>query len=129
MDRRVIAFAEPRRVEIRSASLPAMDADSVLVQTTVTSISRGTELNLYNGRTRAIRGSWYAWYPLVPGYETVGRVLEVGENVTHVKAGDRVVGSSVAGSSSARDGTRGNGPGCVPVLALSGRTGDRGRRD
>jgi len=80
MDRKTIVFAEPRCVEIRSASVPEMDADSVLVQTTVTSISRGTELNLYNGRTRAIRGTWYAWYPLAPGYETVGRVLEVGDN-------------------------------------------------
>lgn len=97
MNRNVIVFAEPRRVELRSVSLPALDADSVLIRTTATSISRGTELNLYNGRTRAIRGRWYAWYPLVPGCETVGRVLEVGKNITHVAPGDRVLGSSVFG--------------------------------
>ena len=74
-----------------------MDADSVLVQTTATSISRGTEMNLYNGRTRSIRGRWYAWYPLVPGYEAVGRVLEVGKNVTRLDPEDRVIGSNVQG--------------------------------
>lgn len=95
MKRKIITFVKPREVEIQSTSVPPMDANSVLTQTTVTSISRGTELNLYHGRTRVIRGVWYAWYPLVPGYETVGRVLEVGENVTHVQAGDRVVGSLV----------------------------------
>ena len=97
MNRKSIVFAQPQRVAFMSTPMPAMDADSVLVKTTVTSISRGTELNLYNGRTRAIRGRWYAWYPLVPGYEAVGRVLEVGKNVTHVTPGDRVVGSNVVG--------------------------------
>ena len=29
-------------------------------------------------------------YPFVPGHETIGRVTEVGENVTHVAVGDRV---------------------------------------
>ena len=61
--RKIITFANPRQVEIHSSSLPATDADSVLVKTTHTSISRGTELNLYHGRTRSIRGIWYAWYP------------------------------------------------------------------
>lgn len=95
MKRKIITFAEPRKVELRSSSLPPMDPDSVLTRTTVTSISRGTELNLYHGRTREIRGAWYAWYPLVPGYETVGRVQEVGANVTNVQPGDRVVGAIV----------------------------------
>ena len=95
MDRKSIVFAQPQRVEFMSTPMPAMDDDSVLVKTTVTSVSRGTELNLYNGRTRSIRGRWYAWYPLVPGYEAVGRVLEVGRNVTHLKPGDRAVGANV----------------------------------
>jgi 2-desacetyl-2-hydroxyethyl bacteriochlorophyllide A dehydrogenase len=97
MQRKIIVFAEPRKVELRSTSTPAMDADSVRVRTTVTSISRGTELNLYHGRTREIRGVWYATYPLVPGYEIVGRVQEVGANVTHVQPGDRVVATITVG--------------------------------
>lgn len=96
-ERRVITFTKPRQVEIHSASLPATDADSVLVKTTHTSISRGTELNLYHGRTRAIRGIWYAWYPLVPGYEAVGHVVETGADVTHLVPGDRVLGAGESG--------------------------------
>jgi len=95
--RKIIVFAKPREVEIHSSILPATDADSVLTKTSHTSISRGTELNLYHGRTRDIRGIWYAWYPLVPGYEAVGRVVETGANVTHVKPGDRVLGAGESG--------------------------------
>ncbi len=38
-----------------------------------------------------VRNDWgNAKYPMVPGHEIIGRVVEVGPQVTHFKAGDRV---------------------------------------
>lgn len=93
--RKAVVFTKPGHAEVRNMEMPAMDDDSVLTETTFTSISRGTEMNLFHGRTRCIQGEWYAWYPMVPGYENVGRVIEVGKNVTHLKSGDRVLGDGV----------------------------------
>ena len=39
----------------------------------------------------AIRGDWPMKVPLVPGHEGAGFVREIGEGVTRVRAGDRVV--------------------------------------
>jgi 3-hydroxyethyl bacteriochlorophyllide a dehydrogenase len=58
----------------------------VLVDVEWTGISTGTEKLLYDGRMPAFPGMGY---PLVPGYETVGRVAVCGEGV-RVREGERV---------------------------------------
>jgi 3-hydroxyethyl bacteriochlorophyllide a dehydrogenase len=50
-------------------------ADDVVVKSTWSGISAGTEKLLFEGRMPAFPGMGY---PLVPGYETVGRVVSVG---------------------------------------------------
>lgn len=59
--------------------------DQVLLKTICTLISQGTEFSLLNDSTN--RAS--VKYPVVLGYSAVATVLQVGSNVTDLKAGDR----------------------------------------
>ncbi|MEP7357170.1 MAG: medium chain dehydrogenase/reductase family protein, partial [Anaerolineales bacterium] len=92
---RAIAFPRPRRAELHhDVRLPEMDDDGVLVRTEYSTISRGTELDLYTGQMHG-RGVDSQWYPMLPGYMPVGLVEAVGPRVRHVAVGDRVVGSNL----------------------------------
>ena len=71
-----------------------MDEEGVLVRTEFSTISRGTELDLYSGQMHG-RGAGRQWYPLLPGYMPVGIVEAVGSSVRHLAIGDRVVGSNL----------------------------------
>ena len=87
--RKVLYFAAPKQVEIREESLPALGADSVLVETTCSAISAGTEMLIYQGRfprdleADAVISSLRAGfrYPLAYGYACVGVVKETGTQV------------------------------------------------
>lgn len=92
---KAIAFTRPLRAELRtSVQMPEMDDDGVLVRTEYSTISRGTELDLYTGQMHG-RGTDAQWYPMLPGYMPVGIVEEVGKNIHHLSPGDRVVGSNL----------------------------------
>jgi 3-hydroxyethyl bacteriochlorophyllide a dehydrogenase len=93
-----IIFTRPLRAEyVQNVRLPAMDDDGVMIHTEYTTISRGTELDLYTGQMHG-KGLNTQWYPMLPGYMPVGVVEAIGRNVTHVKVGDRVVGSNLFSS-------------------------------
>jgi 2-desacetyl-2-hydroxyethyl bacteriochlorophyllide A dehydrogenase len=87
--RKTLYFTAPRQVEIREESLPALEADDVLVETTCSAISAGTEMLVYQGRfprdletdalISSLRGGFK--YPCVYGYATVGRITETGTQV------------------------------------------------
>jgi 2-desacetyl-2-hydroxyethyl bacteriochlorophyllide A dehydrogenase len=76
-------------VELREESLPALGADEVLVKTTCSAISAGTEMLVYQGRfpreleadsvISSLRGGFE--YPLAYGYSGVGIVEETGTQV------------------------------------------------
>jgi hypothetical protein len=48
--RKTLYFTAPRQVEIREETLPTPGADEVLVETTCSAISAGTEMLIYQGR-------------------------------------------------------------------------------
>jgi 2-desacetyl-2-hydroxyethyl bacteriochlorophyllide A dehydrogenase len=73
-----------------------MDDDGVLLRTEYSTISRGTELDLYTGQMHG-RGADAQWYPMLPGYMPVGIVEAIGPNVRHLSVGDRAVGSNLFG--------------------------------
>lgn len=89
MKRRTVYFTAPRGVEIREESLPALGAEDVLVETTCSAISAGTEMLIYQNRfprgletdsaISALRGGFE--YPLAYGYACVGTVREIGKQV------------------------------------------------
>jgi len=72
---RAVVFEEPRDLTLRELRLTPPAAGQVVVDVDWTGISTGTEKLLYSGSMPPFPG---LGYPLVPGYETVGRVREAG---------------------------------------------------
>jgi len=82
---------EPNEIAVRSLERPEPGAGEVLVETERTLASTGTEPTILPGEcpedsVRDRDGT----YPFTPGYNTVGRVVEAGDGVTDLAAGDRV---------------------------------------
>ena len=86
MQANAIVFQQPKSLAIKRLALPDMGATDVQVQVEFSGISTGTERLLWDGSMPAFPGMGY---PLVPGYETVGRVVAAGEQAT-VAIGTRV---------------------------------------
>ncbi|PJF46747.1 MAG: chlorophyll synthesis pathway protein BchC [Chloroflexi bacterium] len=76
MKTKAIVIPAAHTVELREVELKPLGADDVLVQTTLTSISAGTERMLLRG----VMPHPMLQFPVVPGYETVGQVIEAGAN-------------------------------------------------
>jgi 3-hydroxyethyl bacteriochlorophyllide a dehydrogenase len=76
----------PERLSLSRLALDAPDDDSVVVDVEWSGISTGTERLLCSGRMPSFPGMGY---PLVPGYETVGRVREAGSR-SPLQPGERV---------------------------------------
>ena len=86
MQANAIVFQQPKSLAIKRLALPDMGATDVQVQVEFSGISTGTERLLWDGSMPAFPGMGY---PLVPGYETVGRVVAAGDQAT-VPVGSRV---------------------------------------
>jgi 3-hydroxyethyl bacteriochlorophyllide a dehydrogenase len=65
----------PERIALRSLALTPMAADHVRVEVEWSGVSSGTEKLLWTGRMPSFPGMGY---PLVPGYESVGRIVDAG---------------------------------------------------
>lgn len=91
---RRLVFDQPHRVRSVSFDLDRsqLREQDVLLQTTHTLISPGTELALYTGTHIGISdpSNTFAKYPFMPGYSAVGRVIATGSGVTDLRIGDRV---------------------------------------
>ncbi len=81
-----VVLEQPERLALHHLPLDAPGAQDVLVDVEWSGISTGTEKLLWSGRMPAFPGMGY---PLVPGYEAVGRVREAGPEAGH-QVGDRV---------------------------------------
>jgi len=81
-----VVFEQPAQLSLRRLPIRDPGAGEVLVQVLWSAISTGTERLLWTGRMPPFPGMGY---PLVPGYESVGRVLAVGEGA-ELHAGDHV---------------------------------------
>ncbi len=69
---------------------PRVGPDEVLIRVRAAAVC-GTDLEIYQG-TMFYFTSGMAGYPIIPGHEWSGEVLEVGESVTGFHPGDEVVG-------------------------------------
>lgn len=72
MNAQAIVFQQPCQLSVRSLPLRAMVDGDVEVEVSHSGISTGTERLLWDGSMPPFPGMGY---PLVPGYETVGRVV------------------------------------------------------
>ncbi len=81
-----VVFEQPRKMALRPVQLPEPHSTDCLIEVRWTGISTGTERLLWDGRMPPFPG---LAYPLVPGYESVGNVVEPGEATT-LEKGQRV---------------------------------------
>lgn len=95
MKTRRIIFSAPGAVDFREGELADIGPEQVLVKTSCSLISTGTELTCLRGRF-APDGHWARWarYPFAPGYSNVGLVIETGPGVSRLQPGTRVVSHS-----------------------------------
>lgn len=100
---KAIVFTRPLRAELHSnVAFPKMDNNGVVIRTQYSTISRGTELDLYTYQMHD-RGVDAQWYPILPGYMPCGDVVAVGAKVQHLKAGDLAIGSNLFSGFDQRD--------------------------
>lgn len=93
MKAQAVVFAEPGKLEWREVTLRELQDDEVLVATTFSSISSGTERLLFSGK---LPGMPHLQFPFVPGYEAAGTVVRVGPSAAGIEVGDEVfVGGSM----------------------------------
>lgn len=77
MEAQAIMFEQPHRVSFGALVLNAAENSDVIVDIAWSGISSGTERLLWEGRMPSFPGMGY---PLVPGYESVGRIVDAGSD-------------------------------------------------
>ena len=84
MDATALVAEAEQSVSLQTVSLPEPSFDEIVVRTTYSGISIGTERNLLTGRV-----SWGP-FPICPGYQAVGKVTAVGAGVENFAVDDEV---------------------------------------
>jgi 3-hydroxyethyl bacteriochlorophyllide a dehydrogenase len=82
-----VVMEGPERLALSSLALDSLADDDVLVAVEWSGISTGTERLLWSGRMPHFPGMGY---PLVPGYESVGRIESLGKRAHGRQVGERV---------------------------------------
>lgn len=86
MNTQAIVIDRPEHLQLARLHLPPVEPEDVVVEVEWSGISTGTERLIWTGRMPMFPGMGY---PLVPGYEAVGRVIEVGGR-SDLRLGQRV---------------------------------------
>jgi 3-hydroxyethyl bacteriochlorophyllide a dehydrogenase len=73
MKAQAIVFEAPRTLSVQTLELKSLEPGDIEVEVTSSGISTGTERLLWDGTMPPFPG---LGYPLVPGYETVGRIVK-----------------------------------------------------
>jgi 3-hydroxyethyl bacteriochlorophyllide a dehydrogenase len=81
-----VVLSGPKQIELRSLPLASLSKGQLLVDVEWSAISTGTERLMWSGEMPPFPGMGY---PLVPGYESVGRVVEA-DPLGEIHVGDRV---------------------------------------
>ena len=79
MDAFAVILDAPRQLSLRRLELNPPDASDVVVDIRWSGISTGTEKLLWTGEMPRFPGMGY---PLVPGYESVGRIVDAGPDAS-----------------------------------------------
>ncbi len=86
---KAVQIVKPNEMKIIDVEKPVIDSvNNVLIRMTAAGIC-GSDVGIYHGTNAA------ATYPRIIGHEIVGRVDEVGEGITSLKVGDRVIVNQV----------------------------------
>lgn len=84
---KAVVVPEPQQLKLQTVKLKERGPKDVLVKTRYTSISAGTERMLLAGQLVQMAG---LPFPCIPGYETVGEIVEIGEEVPSEYLGQTV---------------------------------------
>ena len=84
---KAVVVERPNEVSYREVEAPAVGADDVLVRSAAAGLCR-TDIEMMTGVFTDPR---WVRFPVIPGHEWAGTVVEVGANVASVRVGDRVV--------------------------------------
>jgi 2-desacetyl-2-hydroxyethyl bacteriochlorophyllide A dehydrogenase len=99
---RRLLITAPGMIELIEQRLPPLGEHDVYAHTIVSGISHGTEIAWLKGSAAALHRTWDAQrriyldgpgrdFPVAPGYESIGRVAQVGAAVTTVQVGDLIM--------------------------------------
>jgi threonine dehydrogenase-like Zn-dependent dehydrogenase len=91
MDNQAVVFSERGQALLVDERAPSLESDGVLIETTRTLISTGTELAALAGKIASVS------FPFHPGYSNVGTVVDVGADVPATWLGQRVASNSPHG--------------------------------
>ena len=86
---KALIFDEPKKLVVSEVQSPRIDADQVMI--------RSRRVGICHSDYELLAGQYIIpiSYPVTPGHEWVGEVVEVGGNVKGLRPGDRVVGECV----------------------------------
>src|ERR1700760_1488644 len=86
---KALIFDEPRKPVVTQVQSPRITENEVLI--------RSRRVGICHSDYELLAGQYIIpiSYPVIPGHEWVGEVVEVGKNVSGLKVGDRVVGECV----------------------------------
>ncbi|MFP3089617.1 zinc-dependent alcohol dehydrogenase family protein [Treponema sp. TIM-1] len=82
MDMKAVVIEKPGLAHVKTVPVPTVGDGEVKIQVMASGIC-GTDVHIY-------RGEYLGSYPVIPGHEFSGVVVETGKGVTRFKAGDRV---------------------------------------
>ncbi len=100
-----------QELRIRELPIPAPKRGEVLIKVRASGLC-GTDLHIQDGRLSTIKT------PYIPGHETAGEVLELGEDVTGFKIGDAVIVAIDILCNTCRFCTTGRGNLCTRLVRL-----------
>ncbi|HXT06691.1 MAG TPA: zinc-binding dehydrogenase [Roseiarcus sp.] len=86
---KALIFDEPKKPVVTQVQSPRIDDNEVLI--------RSRRVGICHSDYELLAGQYIIpiSYPVIPGHEWVGEVVETGRNVTALQRGDRVVGECV----------------------------------
>lgn len=79
---KAIVFESPKKVNIKDVPFPIIKDDEVLIAVKSAGVC-GTDVHIFDG-------DFIGTYPVIPGHEFSGEVVEIGKSVKTIKVGDKV---------------------------------------
>jgi D-arabinitol dehydrogenase (NADP+) len=79
---RALTIHRPNEASVVEVPVPALGPDELLVKVAACGIC-GTDIHI-------LRGEYLGDYPIIPGHEFAGEVIDVGANVARFRVGDRI---------------------------------------
>lgn len=88
-----LVFKKPNCISLEASALQELQPDQVLIKSSITLISTGTELSLLSDKNKPQGSKWerVSIYPKRPGYSNVGTIIKTGKDVPSKLIGNRVV--------------------------------------